>query len=332
MLPDVGHTVPLMEQPTRGRHRRAPVRQRLPLTVATVGAVVLVAATVTVTTAVTGNHADRPPATAGDVTTTSPGSATANGAPADLAATRDVAVRRDVVTVVETVTVMGGEGVVVAPATGSGEPALDLIRVQLLAEDGTQAPLADPVSLGAGRSITVQGSYRLRSCPDLLPSAWPSPVSIRGSAWSRSYTRTSEPLRTGPTLCPGRQSQADVLAGLSARIGDGEAGGRPPSVRVRLRWQGPGRLAVDGVGALSDLAALPVVVRGGPGHCPDQGCIGTPGPAGLALDVQPVEACPNQAPRPDRLTLLVRVAGGQPRLVVVEVPGLGHWLGRTVCR
>ena len=258
----------------------------------------------------------------------------AEQAPAALTGTRTVRARGGVVTIVEEVTVSSGEGVSVAPARRSTDPALQLTGVQVLAEDGTATTFVDPVSLGAERTLRVRGSYRLRSCPDLLPVTWPSPMTVTGDpGWSRTWTRTSEPLRTGQTLCPKARATAGALAGLSARLVAGKPPGNPPEVRLRLRWQGATRLVVQRVGSLGGLAAESPPAPSGAEGASGFVLVVPPG-SSRPLRVQPVESCPNARPRSDRLTLLAWTdARGKPaRLVAVGVPGLGRWLDRQVCR
>jgi hypothetical protein len=318
-----------MEQPERGRHRRAPKRRSVPLAVVGVGSVGLVALAVAATAVLTD---DGPAGTATPAATaTVTESASPTSAPVAVTGTRDVQVRRGVVTVVEELSVADGADVVVAPARRSTDPALRLTGARLLAEDGSSTAFDEPVTLGADRTLTVQGTYRLLSCPDLLPVAWPSPAAPQGGSWSRTWTRSSEPLRTGPTLCPSDRSTARTLPGLSARIGGGPAGS-PPFARVTLRWSGQAPLALDDIGALSDLAADVVAARSAGSGCPRTGCIGPlPRSSPVTLDIQPVEDCPDAAPRPDRLTLVLRQADGPRRVIAVAVPGLGRWLDRHVC-
>lgn len=300
---------------------------------AAVGAVALVALAVAATAALTGRKdvptASGPPTATATVTE----SPTPTSAPAAVSGTRDIQVRGDVVTVVEELSVVDGSDVVLAPSRRSTDPALTLTDTRLLAEDGSSTAFDEPVTLGMDRTVTVQGTYRLRSCPDLLPVAWPSPTTVQGTGWSRTWTRTSEPLRTGPTLCPGEPSTARALPGLSARLSGNGGSGTPPAARVTLRWSGAAPLALDRVGALSDLAADVPGARPDGGGCPRTGCLGPlPRSSSLVLVVQPVEGCPDAAPRPDRLTLALRVAGGPSRVVVVDVPQLGRWLQQNVCR
>lgn len=305
----------------------------MPLAATVVGAVVLVAVAVGVT-AWLGSRGDTPLSSPEPTaTTTVTERATASAQPVTLTGTRDVRVSGEVVTVVEATTVDDGDGVVIGPAARSSDPALELTGVDVVAEDGTLSAFDAPVTLTAGRTITVQGTYRLRDCPDLLPVDWPSPTDVAGRGWSRTWTRSSEPLRTGPTLCKGKPSTAPALPALSARLSGPSSGTAPRSVRVVLRWSGHPPLVVDDVGALSDLAGDTVLARSPLAGCPAAGCIGTVhGEIGRVIEVRPVEACPDPAPRPDRLTLVVRTGHGRARVVAVSVPGLGRWLDSHVCR
>lgn len=321
-----------MDTTTRGRHRRAPARRGVPLAATVVGAVLLVAAAVSVT-AWLGSRGDTSGPTAEPTTTsTVTERASPTESPVTLTGTRDVRVDGDVVTVVEDTTVADGDGVVVRPATHSTDPALQLTAVDVVAGDGTLTTFDSPVTLTSGRSLTVQGTYRLRDCPDLLPVDWPSPTEVVGRDWARTWTRSSEPLRTAPTLCKGKPSSAPMWRELSARLVTTAAGTVPGSVRIVLGWTGTPPLVVDDVGALSDLAGDTVLSRSPLDGCPDTGCIGTIRGPGLVLEVRPVEACPDPAPRPDRLTLVVRPGDGRTRVVGVAVPGLGRWLDSRVCR
>jgi hypothetical protein len=236
------------------------------------------------------------------------------------------------VTVLEAVTVTEGDAVSIAPALRSSEPALELTGVQVLAEDGTATSFTEAVTLSADRTLTVRATYRMRSCPDLLPVTWPSPMRVAAEA-SRSWTRTSEPLRTAQTLCPKARAKAKPLRGLTARVATAVPPGKPPEVRVVLRWRGSSRMVVNGVGALGGLAAEAVATNRPP--CDRSGCSLSlaPGFAG-PLRVQPVESCPDARPRGDRMTLLAWTSSrGKPaRLVSVQVGGLGRWLDRHVCR
>lgn len=250
-----------------------------------------------------------------------------------LTGTRSVRARGGVVTIVEKVTVSDGDGVSVAPARRSSDPALQLTGVQVLAQDGTATSFGEPVSLGAERTLTVRGTYRLRACPDLLPVTWPSPMTVAGSDWSRTWTRTSEPLRTAETLCPKARPRARPLPGLSARLVDGTPPGNPPEVRLRMRWRGATGLVIERVGSLGGLAAESPPATSGAGDASGLVLSVRPGTS-QPLRVQPVESCPNARPRSNRLTLLAWTdARGKPaRLVSVGVPGLGRWLDRHVCR
>jgi hypothetical protein len=290
--------------------------------------VLAVALAVAATLLLSGGEAAAPTGSPPTPAPATPGPASSPAAPVVLTGTRVVQARAGVVTIVDSVTVTDGEAVSVGPARRSRDPALVLTGVQLLAEDGTATTFRDPVSLGADRTLTVRGTYRLRACPDLLPVSWPSPMAVSGPEWSRTWTRTSEPLRTAQTLCPRARSRAPELPGLRARLVGGDPPGDPPEVQVRLRWRGSGSLVVTGIGSAGGLAAAaPAAGEGG------ARLLTVPARASAALRLQPVESCPNARPRGDRLTLLTdpRTRRGPGRLVAVTVPGLGRWLDRHVC-
>jgi hypothetical protein len=329
-----------MTSPSAGRHRRTPIRRTLPLAVAGGAAVVLVAVAVGATVLVTGRwgatDTSAPTHEPSTTTTAAPTPAQVEE-PVALDGTRTVRVRDEVVTVTETTTVAGGDAVVLAPARRSSDSALALSGVQLVAEDGTATAFTDPVTVTTGRTITVLGTYRMLSCPDLLPVTWPSPAVPRGGGWSRTWTRTSEPLRTADTLCPRAAPTARRLPGLSARLGGSAGPGDLPAVRVVVRRAsdpaGTAPFVVRRIGALGGLAAeAPRISTHACGAAP---CVLALRPGrSQALPVQVVESCPDTRPRSDRLTFVVGTGTGPrgPRLWAVDVPGLGRWLDRHACR
>jgi hypothetical protein len=183
-------------------------------------------------------------------------------------------------------------------------------------EDGTNEPFTDPVTLVAGRTLTIEGRYRLTQCPDLLPTEWPSPVAVVPGNWSRVFTRVEEPQRTARALCPSAPSRAGALRDIRVTL----AQGTKPT--VRLRWQGKAPLKVAAVGSASGVATVGTA-RG----CRNECVVLLRPRTGAPVRLRPLEACPVGG-QSNLLTLRVTVGNGAPRTVGVQV----RELGRQICR
>ena len=99
-----------------------------------------------------------------------------------------------------------------------------------------------PLALTSGGNITIEGTYRLTRCPDLLPTSWPTPSELSVEDWKRTFTRTQVPLRTARAICPEWSVEAKELRGLSGTML------RSRAAVVRLRWEGKSPLVVSLVG------------------------------------------------------------------------------------
>jgi hypothetical protein len=235
---------------------------------------------------------------------------------AQLEATRLVTVSGSRVTVRETTQVADGGPVSVAPTNKQPAVGIEPGAVTVVGEDGSRQPFTEPVSLQTGRSITVQGSYRLSDCPDLLPTQWPSPIVVVPGDWTRTFTRVEGPQRTARALCPPKKSNAKQLRGLGGTM---VVRGRQPI--VRLSWSKPRALTVRAVGSASGVA----VSARGP-RCRD-GCVARAKPrSSVRIALRPLEACPIRG-KSNLLTLRVSFSSGGPRTVGLNVKGLG----RRVC-
>jgi hypothetical protein len=241
---------------------------------------------------------------------TEPSGSESPAAGADVTTTRSVTVAGEVVTVTERSTVAGGRAV--AAASRQTPPGLRLVSISTVTKDDGVITLVDRVAVTSSEPLTIRGRYRLTSCPDLLPAAWPSPVDF--VAGTQTYERVQEPLHTAYALCPDADSRARPLPGLTATVTDEAAIGVP---QVRLRWQGAQALTIAAIGSVSGVAALPVELDCG-GDCV---AALSPGASATVL-LQPVDPCP---PRTDNDTLTLLLDGGS--VVRVDVAGL-H---REVC-
>jgi len=241
----------------RGRHR-APKPPQRSLTAPWLIIAVIAALAVLAGSAffvVADDEGDSPPQRAG--VTSSVTSAEPSGEPETpsatesvVEATRETNVRGDTVTVRESISVVNGGDVRIAPDNAQPPPGLVWQSSSLANEDGTTPAFDAPLALTAGANVTVVGTYRLTRCPELLPTSWPTPVRLVGSAWERTYTRTQVPLRTARGICPEATSTAKELRGLSGAML------RSRAAVVRLRWQGKSPLVIDVVGAASEVAVL----------------------------------------------------------------------------
>ena len=234
------------------------------------------------------------------------------GALTTVTTTRVVSVAGDMVTVEERSEVSGGT-TEATPVTAT-PLGLALVSVTTVGGDGRTQAFDEPVALSPAGSLTVRSRYRVTDCPALLPPAWPTPVDFADS--TRAYVRVDEPLHTARALCPGQDSSARPLDGLSGALVPDDSDAGVPA--VRLRWEGSGSMRVTAVGSASGVAALPVELGCG------GGCVAELAPGGSAtLTLQPIDPCP---PATDDDTLTLQREGGD--VVTVTVKGL-H---RAVCR
>ena len=250
-----------------------------------------------------------------DAPETASETASDDAAPSVIESTRDTKVNGTTVTVREEVSLVEGSDVRLAPENAEPAPGLSWRSSVLANDDGTTPTFDTPLALTSGGSITIEGTYRLTRCPDLLPTSWPTPLRIVGDDWTRTFTRTQVPLRTARAICPKGQSEAKELRGLSGTML------RSRAAVVRLRWEGKSPLVVSLVGSASEVAVLTRSTACG-GECVVQ--IRRNARARLAL--RPVDRCAIGG-RSNELTLQVAKSGGNKnskayRVVAVTVPGL----------
>ena len=239
-------------------------------------------------------------------------SSTPPAQPATLQESRVVEVHGRTVNVSESTTVVSGGPVTVVPSTKP--PALGLSESQtvVVGQDGSNQPFTTSTTLAVGRTLTVEGRYQLTDCPDLLPTQWPSPTTIRPGHWSRTFTKVSVPQRTSRALCPTAKSKAAQPSTLSGSM----SSGKQPS--VRLLWSGSKPVTVTAIGSASGVAAIGVGPRC-PGTCVAQLVPGT----SATIRLHPLEQCP-VAGRTDTLTLRLTVKGRSPQTLGVRVKQLGQ--------
>ncbi|HVQ86610.1 MAG TPA: hypothetical protein VMT88_00360 [Actinomycetes bacterium] len=288
----------------RGRHR-APKPSRTVPSLLVLGAVVVVAAAVVGAFSLS---ADDDP---GEPVALPSSTQSREEHPATLQATRVVDVRRETVTVRETTRVVSGGPISVEPSTTSLPVGLRAQKSSIVSEAGTNEAFNKPTSVESGRSITIEGTYRLTDCPDLLPTQWPSPVTITSKEWSRTYIRIEEPQRTAQAICPTSKSKAKPLAGLSGSVQPGH------HVVVRLSWLGAQPLTVAAIGSASGVAAT---AKGGPcqGDCITMVHQHSPS----VFRLEPLERC-SIGGRANLLTLLV-TSGHSTRTARLSLPGLAN--------
>ena len=318
--------------PARGRHRDSSATRRAPsrLTALLLAGAALLVVAVAVALAVTSG-APAPDSTASSPRAASPTGATSkpSAVPSStplsggLALRRTVNVRGNTVTVDEQFEASASTPVVVAPRRSTADPALVPLSLRLVAQDGTEAPFDEPVTVNAGGSLTVRGLYRLRYCPDLVPLAWPSTVTVTTPGVPVDVVRSDEPLRNARAVCPGVPPESTAAPGLRVVAFSGSRA----VATVRLVWTQRPRATLDAVGAPSGFPLDAVGPR-----CPG-GCVAALVPGRrVAVQLRPVDGCPSSSQRSDGLPLLVSEAGGgRPQVVSVSVKGLGRWFS-TACR
>jgi hypothetical protein len=300
-----------------GRHRAAPTRSGPPA-VAVVGLAALVAVAIGVAGFIVLRSpgptvvqlpivAGTPPAGA-QVTVPRP---TAAGTTV-VVGRRSVTAAGGVVTVDETIQVVRGPALAVVASAGRATAALGHGQIQLLTSGGISTPAA---MASPGSGVHVIALYPLRHCPDILPATWPTPVSLHPSTQGLqvSWQRVEEPLLDAAQLCPAARSSAHRLAALRGTV----VGSTRRTATVRLRWQGPHRVAVLAAGAPGGLAlvAKPTVIAAHQSR---------------VLHLRVVDRCTARPRHLAGLPLWVRVHGGR-RVVLIQVSGLARWVDHRVC-
>jgi hypothetical protein len=232
--------------------------------------------------------------------------------PATLDASRVVEVNGSVVTVRETTSIVEGGPITIAPSKKLPAAGLTVTRTVVAGEDGSNQPFTSPTTLMPGRSITIEGQYRLNNCPDLLPAEWPIPVTVVPGNWSRTFSRVDEPQRTAHALCPRTRSSAKQLRILRGSMVQGK--GRV----LRLQWLGTQELTVRVIGSASGVAAV-----GSGGRCAG-GCVAELKPdSSVRVRLRPLEKCPVGG-KTNWLTLGLVVGKGPMRTAGLNIAGLGQ--------
>jgi len=286
--------------------------------------VVAVIATAVVTVALTSRDDTSPTASPTPSSPSGQLSSTATPAsdPSLVEVDHHVEVNGTTVTVDERYTVRQGAEVVIAPrATGQG-PTLQLRALRTVAEDGTEAPFADPVTVSLGRSLVLRGVYRLRYCPDVVPLAWPTTGAVTGEDFAVDVVRSDEPLRTVAAICPTARSDAKRELQLRASV----AKSGPRTATLTLKWRGKHNLPVVAIGAPS---GLPLDGAGRP--CGSDCVAEVHHNRRSRLDLRPVEGCPRDAAATNRLPLLVGESR-RPAVIWVNARGLGRWFASACSR
>lgn len=290
---------------SNGRHRAtAPQQRRWGVVAAIVAAAVAIGLIVWATAFPNDQTTDL--AAEPTATTSSPSAA---AGPADLQATRLIDIKRQQLTVRETTRVVEGGPVTVAPMRQPRSAALTPLKIVLLGQDGSHRTFNDPVQLERGRQITVQSTYRLDHCPDLLPAQWPSATALRGD-FSRTYTRIEEPQRTAAALCPNARPTNKQVKGLRGVATDAK------SPTVRLAWDHQRKLTVWTVGSASGVATATRTIQ-----C-TKTCVAIVASASpTRVRLKPLEQCAVRG-KTNRLTLRVSVGKQRPQIVALTVAGL----------
>lgn len=253
---------------------------------------------------------------ANDVTadpTATSSSPTAAAGPASLQATRLIDINRQQLTVRETTQVIAGGPVTVAPMRQPRSAALTPLKVVLLGQDGSHRTFDGPVQLERGRQITVQSTYRLDHCPDLLPAQWPSATALQGD-FSRTFTRIEEPQRTAAALCPNARPTNKQVTGLRGFATDAK------TPTVRLVWDHQRKLTVWAVGSASGVAAATRTIQ-----CAKTCVAIVDSTSPTRVRLKPLEHCAVRG-KTNRLTLRVSLGNQRPQIVALTVAGLAKKL------
>lgn len=237
-----------------------------------------------------------------------------DGIPARLEVSQTVDVDDNTVTITQTNSLTSGGPVELKPRTVPPPAALIPVATKVVQQTGVSSPFTDAIRLTAGSSVVVQSRLRLASCPDLIPTRWPSPTIVTPGGWTRVVVAAESPLRTARALCPGERISATPLDALRARLDPDRR------LTLRLTWRGKQPLTVSAIGSASGVAAV-ALSRNCQGRCAARLAPNS----SSAIPLEPVEACPSGG-RSAVLTLLVTLAR-RDRLARLDVPRLG----RAVC-
>ncbi|HVQ17399.1 MAG TPA: hypothetical protein VMT27_00025 [Actinomycetes bacterium] len=237
--------------------------------------------------------------------------------PATLEATREVRVHGKTVQVRQTIHLVQGDPVKVGPVTSTPAIGLVPLGVTVVAEDGTHPAFNKPMTVSSGRSIAVEGRYRLDDCPDLLPTQWPSPSAVvsRGD-WTMNFTRIDEPQRTARALCASSKSKAKPLSGLKGAVVNHE------SRVVQLRWTGGQPATLKTIGSVSGVAATSAG-----NQCAGECVVRLRPHSATRIRLHLLEACPIGG-KSNLMTVQVLLRHAKPHTVAVPIKALAP----HVCR